>query len=148
MPLTLSELRRYEVWVILLVMDDKLEEMPEYMDYSRRALRTAHLAFDDDDWVGAINRAYYAIFYAANAVLELEGLERSKHSGVLGLFRQRYIKTGLIEPEFSVIYGKAFESRSEGDYERTKFPSQADAQQAIEGAQRFVERIDRFLKGR
>jgi uncharacterized protein (UPF0332 family) len=129
-------------------MADELKDAPEYMDYSRRALRTARLAFDDGDWVGAINRAYYAIFYAANAVLELEGLERSKHSGVLALFRQRYIKTGIIEPEFSVIYGKAFESRSEGDYERAKFPSQADAVQAIEGARRFVERIEQFLKGR
>jgi len=126
--------------------DNTLQDAPQYMDYARRALRTAALAFGDGDWVGVINRAYYAIFYAANAMLELEGLERSKHSGVLSLFRQKYVKTGLIEAEFSTIYGKAYESRNEGDYERTSFPTEADASRSVEGAQRFVERMDQFLK--
>ncbi len=126
-------------------MDDKLQDAPEYMDYARRALRTAAWALDDGDWVGAINRAYYAIFYAANAVLELEGLERSKHSAVLALFRQKYIKTGKIEVEFSHTYGQAFDSRNEGDYDRAEFPDQAEAKQTVEGAMQFVERIERYL---
>jgi uncharacterized protein (UPF0332 family) len=129
-------------------MEDEFKGASQYMDYARRALRTAQLAFDDGDWVGAINRAYYAVFYAANAVLELDGLERSKHSAVLSLFRQRYIKTRVIEAEFSDIYGKAFEARNEGDYERAQFPTQADARQAIEGARHFVDRMSQFLEGR
>lgn len=116
------------------------------MDYAHRALRTARLAFGDGDWVGAINRAYYAIFYAANAVLELEGLERSKHSHVLSLFRQMHVKSGQIETEFSDIYGQAFQSRNQGDYERTKFPEKSQAENAIEGAERFVARIGKLLR--
>lgn len=115
------------------------------MDYARRVLRTAQLAFDDGDWVSAINRAYYAIFYAANAVLELEGLERSKHSGVLALFREKYVKTEKIEKEFSTIYGDAFESRNESDYQRLSFPSKGEAEKAIEGARRFVDRVEKLL---
>src|SRR3972149_9305736 len=101
-------------------MSDEPKDSPEYMDYARRVLRTGKLALDDGDWVSAINRAYYAIFYAANAVLELQGLERNKHSGVLSLFRQKYVKTGLIEVEYSQIYGTAFEARNESDYERAE----------------------------
>lgn len=94
-------------------MSDEIKDAPEYMDYARRALRTGKLALDDGDLVGAINRAYYAIFYAANAVLELAGLQRNKHSGVLALFREKHVKTGKIETDFSDIYGQAFESRQE-----------------------------------
>ena len=126
-------------------MDAEPQSLPEYMDYARRALQSAKLLFDDADWVGVINRAYYAIFYSANAVLEMEGLERSKHSGVLALFRQKYVKTGQIEAEFSKIYGEAFESRNESDYQRISFPSRSEAEKAIDSAQRFVERIEKLL---
>ncbi|MBF8282850.1 MAG: hypothetical protein HW378_1765 [Anaerolineales bacterium] len=126
-------------------MDSEPQSPPEYMDYARRALQSARLLFDDGDRVGVINRAYYAIFYAANAVLEMEGLERSKHSGVLAVFRQKYVKTGQIEAEFSKIYGEAFESRNESDYQRISFPSRSEAEKAIDSAQRFVERIEKLL---
>ncbi|MBI4631512.1 MAG: HEPN domain-containing protein [Chloroflexi bacterium] len=125
---------------------DDLRDAPEYTEYAHRALRTGHLALDDGDWVGAINRSYYAIFYSANAVLELQGLERNKHSGVLSLFRQKYVKTGLIEVEYSQIYGTAFEARNESDYERAEFPSQEDARKAIDGAERFVARVEKLLE--
>ena len=36
----------------------------------------------------AVNRAYYAIFYAANALLSTKGIARRKHSSVLGEFRR------------------------------------------------------------
>jgi uncharacterized protein (UPF0332 family) len=127
-------------------MSDELQGAREYMDDARRALRTANLAFDDGDWVGAINRAYYAIFYAANAVLNLEGLQRSKHSHVMSLFRQKYVKPGLVETEFSKVYGEAFKLRNEGDYERVKFPEQEEVVTTIKGAERFVDRIEKLLK--
>jgi uncharacterized protein (UPF0332 family) len=126
-------------------MTDDFKDAPEYIEYARRVLRTGKLALDDGDWVSAINRAYYAVFYAANAVLELDGLQRSKHSGVMSLFREKYVKTGKIEGEYSDMYGQAFESRQESDYERTEFPSQEDAQVAVERAERFVARIEKFL---
>jgi hypothetical protein len=37
-------------------MSDEPEDEPGYMDYARRVLRTAQLAFDDSDWVSAIKR--------------------------------------------------------------------------------------------
>jgi len=136
-----SERRLYSV-----KMTDEPRNPPESIDYAHRALRTAKLAFDDGDWVGAINRAYYAIFYAANAVLELEGLQRSKHSQVLSVFRQQYVKTGKIEVEYSDIYGQAFKSRNEGDYERTLFPQRVEAERAMDGARRFVQRVEKLLR--
>ena len=130
---------------ILNAMSDDAIDAPEYVDYARRALRTGQLAFEDGDWVGAINRAYYAIFYAANATLELQGLERSKHSGVMSVFREKYVKTGKIESEYSDVYGQAFVSRQKGDYERVKLPTREEAEKAIQGAERFVARIEKFL---
>jgi len=51
----------------------------------------------------AVTRAYYACFYAASALLLTQDIARSKHSGVLSTFRQHFVKSGIIEPEFSDI---------------------------------------------
>ena len=125
--------------------DETLGSAPGYLDYARRVLRTARIALADGDWISAINRAYYAIFYAANALLESKGLERSKHSGVLSLFRREYIKTGLIETAYSDIFGQAYEARNESDYDRSAFPEQSDAEIAVADAERFVARIENYL---
>lgn len=90
-------------------MSEESKDVPGSLDSARRVLRTANLTLADDDWISAINRAYYAIFYAANALRETEELERSKHSGALALFRQEYVQTGLIETEYSDIFGQAYE---------------------------------------
>ena len=49
----------------------------------------------------AITRAYYAMFYAASALLASEGISRSKHSGVHSAFGERFVKGGPIEAEYA-----------------------------------------------
>ncbi|MBN1148612.1 MAG: HEPN domain-containing protein [Anaerolineales bacterium] len=77
------------------------KEIALYIKNARESLKVAQLNLDNDFYAAAINRAYYAIFYAANALLATKKLSRSKHSGVLGAFRQHFVKSGLISPELS-----------------------------------------------
>jgi len=64
----------------------------------------------------AINRLYYAAFYAVSAVLLERGLSFKKHSAVRSAFHREIIKTGLLSPEWGSLYDKLFEDRQEGDY--------------------------------
>jgi uncharacterized protein (UPF0332 family) len=50
----------------------------------------------------------------------------------------------LVEVEYSDIYGQAFKSRNEGDYERTLFPKRLEAKLAMDGAERFIKRIEKL----
>jgi len=97
-----------------------------------------------EDYIAAANRAYYAIFYAANALLATKGLERSKHSGVIAAFRQHFVKTGIIEPAYSRFYGESMEQRHAGDYELTSLDRRTVAR-SLEQAERFVQRIEQAL---
>ena len=115
------------------------------MASAKQALVTARKTLEDGDYVASINRAYYAIFYAASAVLQHENLVSSKHSGVMALFRERFVKTGRIEVEFSTIYGRAFDARMESDYDMGEWPDRALAERMLEGAEKFVARIEREL---
>lgn len=121
------------------------QRIDQYMARARQAVETGRLAMDHEDYIAAVNRAYYAIFYAANALLATKGLERSKHSGVISAFRQHFVKTGVIEPEFSDFYGEAMGERHAGDYELEPL-DYATASRNLEHAEKFVDRIEQALR--
>lgn len=67
-------------------------------------------------FMGAVNRFYYAAFYAARALLALRELDSSRHSGVISLFQTQFVKPGLIATEKAKALPRAFEKRQKSDY--------------------------------
>lgn len=122
------------------------KEVELYIENADESLSVAQLNLDNDFYPAAINRAYYAIFYAANAVLATEKLARSKHSGVLAVFRQHFIKTGLLPTELSTIYGQVMDDRHEGDYEIMTATSKDDAEIDVQQAHQFVDEVKAWLR--
>jgi len=129
-----------------MITEGQREQVVKYLARARQALSAGELTLTHADYITAVNRAYYAVFYTANALLSTKGLERSKHSGVIAAFRQHFIKTGLIEAEYSDIYGAVMEDRAEGDY-NLEFETDADqAERDMARAQRFLVRAERALQ--
>jgi uncharacterized protein (UPF0332 family) len=123
------------------------DEVALYVEHAQQMLQVANHNLTDGFYASAINRAYYAIFYAANALLATKGLSRSKHSAVIATFRQHFVKPGLIEDEYSDIYGRVMDDRHKADYEIIESTvDPARAQTDLKDAQRFVKRIERYLK--
>jgi len=122
------------------------DEVALYIERAREMLEVAAHNLADGFYGSAVNRAYYAIFYAANALLATQGIARSKHSGVIAAFREHFVKTGLIEVEYSDVYGRVMDDRETGDYD-VEMPIEAErAQTDFEDAQRFVGRIEHWLR--
>ena len=122
--------------------------------YVRTRLDKAHddLATARDDlahghWRGAINRAYYTIFHTASAVLLWQGVERTRHSGIHSAFGEFLIKPGIIEAEYGQMYTQARKSREEHDYGLdAAWPPAGEAEQIVADAERFVARLERYLR--
>jgi uncharacterized protein (UPF0332 family) len=66
----------------------------------------------------ASSRAYYAIFYIAEAFLLGQGLAFSRHSGVHAAFGEHFVKTGVVLPELHRYLIRGMEVRHAGDYGR------------------------------
>lgn len=94
----------------------------------------------------AASRSYYAAFYAATAALLDEGLEFSKHSGVIASIHQRLVKTGKLDKEQGKELNWLFELRSVGDYGVTVHVSQQDAEKATRVAESFLRVIKSLLR--
>lgn len=121
-------------------------EVRIYIERSREMLDVAALNWSEGYHGSAVNRAYYAIFYAANGLLATRGLARSKHSGVIAAFRRHSVKTGQIEAEYSRIYERVMDDRQASDYDVEAVVEPVRASTDLEDWRRFVTRAERFLE--
>jgi uncharacterized protein (UPF0332 family) len=86
------------------------------------------------------------MFYAATALLLSQGISRSKHSGVHSAFGQQFVKSGLIEPEYSRMLVNAFNVRLDSDYEVYSSIDAVLAENILHDAQQFVDRATTYLR--
>jgi len=87
------------------------------MSRAEESFNDAKLLFEKNSLNSAINRFYYAAFYAARALLATRELDSSKHSGVISLFQQHFVKSGVIPADISKALPRSFEERIDTDYE-------------------------------
>jgi uncharacterized protein (UPF0332 family) len=86
-----------------------LEKAQESVAAAQDEMTAGRLSF-------AVNRIYYACFYAASAVLLQQGFQFKKHSGVKASLHKNLVKSGLISLEQGELYDELFEARQRGDY--------------------------------
>ena len=92
----------------------------------------------------AMNRAYYACFYAASAVLLHENLHFVKHAGLRAGIHRHLVKTGRLHADMARIFDDLMTARHEGDYGPVDFSAQ-DVADAIARAERFVAHMKSLL---
>lgn len=68
------------------------------------------------DFALAMNRAYYAAFYAASALLLEQGKKFKKHTGVRAAFNREVIKAGQLATRHGELYNRLFQDRVSADY--------------------------------
>lgn len=65
----------------------------------------------------AVNRMYYACYYAASALLISAKIIVKSHEGVRQQLGMHFVQSGLIPPELGRFYSRLFSKRSTGDYD-------------------------------
>lgn len=115
------------------------------LDKSRRSLEGAKLLLDRGYFDFAASRAYYAMFYLAEALLCGKGLTFSKHSAVNAAFGQHFAKTGLLDPRFHRYLIDGEETRIRGDYDTQPPVTEAEAREEIAQAEEFTKAAEAYL---
>ena len=116
------------------------------LEQARQALDDAKYLIDGDrSPQSIINRSYYAMFYAALALLQKISKAPSKHSGVISLFDREFVMKGVFEKEFSKDFHRAFELRQSIDYKIIKPVSVDKSSEIWQNAVNFVQAIEHYL---
>ncbi|MBT9151550.1 MAG: hypothetical protein DDT40_01746 [candidate division WS2 bacterium] len=96
----------------------------------------------------AVSASYYAMFYAAKAVLLAEGKDPHTHEGIKRLFGKYCIENGKLDKSFGKMFAVAQEARYRADYKEKVKITKKDAEEAIENAEIFINKMKKVLKGR
>jgi len=95
----------------------KVDVIRYRLQRAKDTLEDAKLLADSQRWNSAINRLYYASYYAVTALLLDADLKQSTHNGVKSNFSEHFIKTNRIDKEFGKVYSQLFTWRQKGDYD-------------------------------
>jgi len=92
----------------------------EYINYrvkkSDEAMEVADLLIRNKKWNAAINRLYYAAYYAVSALLVKAKINTKTHAGIKSQFFLYYVKTGKISTDLGKVFSDLFDWRQKGDY--------------------------------
>lgn len=115
------------------------ESTQQLMLNADETLHAAEVLFKEEYLRDAVNRAYYAVFYIAEALLNEKDLRFKKHGTVHGSFSQHFVKTGIFDAKYHKLLTKSFGQRMLGDYDEvTRFTS-GEVIQILEQAWDFLK---------
>ena len=122
-------------------------------DYSKYRLQRAKKTIQEVEthmlngfWNTAINRMYYACFYAVGALLIKHGISTSTHSGIRQKFGQLFVKTGKIDRLLAKHYTDLFEKRNKGDYNDFYDYDEDTVKSLLPLTKQFIESITELLE--
>ena len=110
-----------------------------------RALRAAETLLGTGDADFAIARAYYALFYIAEALLLSKDLRFRKRNSVHAAFGEHFAKSGLLDPKFHRWLLDAFDQRILSDYGVEAELTSEDARRVLAHAREFLAEARRLL---
>ncbi len=115
------------------------------MEKARECLKAASLMLQGEYYSFAINRIYYAVFYAVSALVYTRKLYPKSHTGMKTLFNKEFILTGLIKHDYEKFYSAIFAKRFEADYADSFFIDLSGVEEYYNEAENFVSLIEQLL---
>ena len=98
-----------------------IEERIEYVNYriesAHRTFKAAKVLAENGFWNSTVNRLYYSVFYAVNALLVMNEIKTKTHSSSKSQFSLHFIKTGKFDKRFGNLLSELFDWRQKGDYD-------------------------------
>ncbi len=120
-------------------------EQQALLDKAQRSLEAAQSLIEQKFFDFAVSRAYYAMFYVAEALLDREGLSFSKHAAVISAFGQYLARPGKVPTELHRQLIDAQAQRTRADYDPNPDLSQVDAETLVSQAQQFLAIAEQSL---
>ncbi|MEM6838046.1 MAG: HEPN domain-containing protein [Cyanobacteria bacterium P01_C01_bin.120] len=121
-----------------VVIEQLLHKATQALESAQSELQAGRLDF-------AVNRAYYACFYAASAVMLQQGKQFVKHSGLRGAIHKDLIKAGKLAPRWGKVFDRAFENRQAADYLILFTFEAGQVEQLIQDGEAFVQAMQQLL---
>jgi len=113
---------------------------------AKETLAEIQILVENKLWSTAVNRLYYACYYAVNALLVKFEITAETHAGVRRMFGLHFIKPGLISKDSGKYYTDIFDIRHSSDYDDFIELTEEKTIELIPPAKKLIKEIEILLQ--
>lgn len=116
------------------------------LEKAKRSQKVAAKLYKDGDMDFAASRAYYSLFYTAEALLLTRDMSFSSHSAVIAAFGKEFAKTGVLNSKFHHYLMESQDRRNIGDYSILADVTKEQVLEMLAWAKEFIKAAETYLK--
>lgn len=129
-----------------------IDDLVRYrIETAKSDLKSAYILLKEEEYRGANNRAYYAIYHAISAINALDGKSYKRHKDTLANFNKDYVRTEIFPKDIGRKIAQAEEIRHASDYDDFYIATKEKTEEQIMTAKELIEQIEAYcvkrLKG-
>lgn len=122
------------------------EELIKYrLAKARETFEEVELHIENELWDTAVNRLYYACYYAVIALLIDKEIQPHTHTGVRQMFGLHFVKAGLVDNSTGKFFTDIYDMRQTCDYDDYIEFSKDDIMDLIEPANILISKAEELL---
>ena len=127
--------------------DESRKALVEYrLERAYATMQEAAVMTEKEFYNAAINRLYYACYYATEALLLKNKIEAKSHAGVKAMLGLHFVSKGLVPISIGKILSTLYEKRQSGDYDDFIFCDKEMTDDLTVQAQTFIDYIGKLVK--
>lgn len=120
------------------------EEVKRYLEKAEDSLGAARKLLDSGYFADACSKAYYVMYYSAQALLINSDVKVKKHSAAVAKFGEHFAKTGKIDLKYHRYLIDAKKRRETADYDVFSSIDEETAKERICWAEEFLAEAKRL----
>jgi uncharacterized protein (UPF0332 family) len=121
-------------------------------DYIAYRIARAWSTFNDakalaevDSWNSSVNRLYYACFYSVLALFSKHDINSHTHTGVKTQLFLHFIRNGILDKKFGLLYSDLFDYRQKGDYDDFFDFDERTVRSLIPQVEQFIRSVENLI---
>lgn len=109
---------------------------------SQKFLRSASVLLELEDYDSAASRAYFAMFYAAQALLIHRRMNGASQQGIRSAFSSAFVESGELPEHAADVLNHGQRLQEMADYAHQFSVSPQDAEELLQEAEAFVNTLE------
>lgn len=124
---------------------DSARQRDTLTEKAQQFLRSAAVLIEIGDYDSCVSRAYFAMFYAAQAALLAER-GRLPEQGMRTAFAERFVASGRLPRRASESLNRAYDEQQLADYSHQFATTEAEAERTLGEAEAFVNSLTQMVR--
>ena len=127
--------------------DESRKALVDYrIERAYATMKEAAVMMEKEFYNAAVNRLYYACYYATEALLLKHRIEAKSHAGVKAMLGLHFVSKGLVPVSIGKILSTLYEKRQSGDYDDFIYCDKEMTEDLTTQAQTFIDYIGNLVK--